>query len=106
MPKSSRARNRPQTNATIAPPTIFLPLEPSAAPSPMRSPNGPCFRPVDQLLDVAFAAAGFRLFDLAADQVDVTFLFDVAEDAKGFREVGLAHSAQQEREARRALFVV
>jgi len=55
------------------------------------SRDRPRLAAAQQLLNVARALLGDRFLVLLADQVHVTFLFDIAEDADGLWEVRLPH---------------
>jgi len=62
------------------------------------SGDGPGIQAGEELLDIAFAAAGGGFGDLALDGLVVDGELDVAEDADGFGEFGVAHAAEEEGE--------
>src|SRR5688572_1615259 len=72
---------------------------PMISPGWLWSAHRPRIRSGDEGLDVAGAFGLGGVVHLFADEVGVAVVFDGAEDAEGFGEVGVAHSAEEEGEA-------
>ena len=71
-------------------------LPPSIGQTLLHHPRIPGF---EQLIEIAFALFGDGGFDLGVDGFVVARLLDVAQDAHGFGELGMAEAGQEEGQA-------